>query len=656
VCADLVCAGAGASDKVRNGRETDVDCGGPDVTKRCAPGRRCTRTKDCYRNAMCLQNICSCPRGAVCKDAPNDGTEEPSPDSVCASYASGTVCVCRDGFAGDGYVCEDIDECLDGTLACGPDAFCVNDIGSAHCECKDGLRMVGDVCLDVDECGGAPCDFNATCFNTDGGYYCQCNAPDWMGNGFTCEPTNTAPRINGVTLTPATPTKSGPITALPGSTSDAEGHTVELIYQWTVNGVVSQATSNVLPVTGFNRGDIVAVKVTPFDGKLYGTPATASVRVANSAPNMPVVQWGATTAAGAGLDCVVTTPVADPDGDLVRYRYTFTVNGVQRAASGLTTSRSYALSGLITSDGGLFECRVEATDSTFWSPSNTLTLSLDSACSWATAVNYPLTSKPAGSVVVSGAVGGQGVASAGGRTAWLQTSDFNQFFVPSVVTSSDDVVAVSVDLYAPPDTTFVLGTLTDPAGINDIYRGFDVGYDKTFNRLGATSYASYSRQQTCCSFGASLGVSNAFGSSPYNAWHTLRVEHRKYTGKIRAFFDGTEMFWPSGAGIYWNGRYIRLDSGGAGSFQASNVAFSNLLVERGTGGCFKSAGSPCGGNMECASSLCVDGVCCNTTCPGTCMACNVAGRLGTCSNVPTNTDPADECAGALVCNGSGACW
>jgi hypothetical protein len=43
----------------------------------------------------------------------------------------------------------------------------------------------------------------------------------------------------------------------------------------------------------------------------------------------------------------------------------------------------------------------------------------------------------------------------------------------------------------------------------------------------------------------------------------------------------------------------------------------------------------CNGNNQCASGFCVDGVCCNAACTGQCQACDVAGKLGTCSQVPS---------------------
>ncbi len=44
-------------------------------------------------------------------------------------------------------------------------------------------------------------------------------------------------------------------------------------------------------------------------------------------------------------------------------------------------------------------------------------------------------------------------------------------------------------------------------------------------------------------------------------------------------------------------------------------------------------GVPCTGNAECLAGACVDGVCCDTSCRGQCQACDVVGKVGTCSPV-----------------------
>ncbi|MCK5808729.1 hypothetical protein KAH37_07080, partial [bacterium] len=60
---------------------------------------------------------------------------------------------------------------------------------------------------------------------------------------------------------------------------------------------------------------------------------------------------------------------------------------------------------------------------------------------------------------------------------------------------------------------------------------------------------------------------------------------------------------------------------------------------------------------DCLSGNCVDGVCCDSDCTGLCSACNIAALEGTCSPIPADTDPADECApaGASTCGTTGMC-
>ncbi|MEP7119818.1 MAG: hypothetical protein ABJE95_02865 [Byssovorax sp.] len=78
----------------------------------------------------------------------------------------------------------------------------------------------------------------------------------------------------------------------------------------------------------------------------------------------------------------------------------------------------------------------------------------------------------------------------------------------------------------------------------------------------------------------------------------------------------------------------------------------------GAGSCKKANGTNCVGAMGCASGNCVDGVCCATTCTGTCMSCKVTGSLGACTNVPsgqTDSNAAVTCVAPSACDGAGAC-
>lgn len=80
-------------------------------------------------------------------------------------------------------------------------------------------------------------------------------------------------------------------------------------------------------------------------------------------------------------------------------------------------------------------------------------------------------------------------------------------------------------------------------------------------------------------------------------------------------------------------------------------------------------GTACAQDNECGSGFCVEKVCCNSACTGTCKSClqknkgNGQGADGVCGNVRANTDPLDACptddvntcSRTGVCNGQGAC-
>ena len=50
---------------------------------------------------------------------------------------------------------------------------------------KENIYIYIYICAEIDECLDDPCDLNATCTNTDGGYMCECNT-GFTGDGETC--------------------------------------------------------------------------------------------------------------------------------------------------------------------------------------------------------------------------------------------------------------------------------------------------------------------------------------------------------------------------------------------------------------------------------------------------------------------------------------
>ena len=70
-----------------------------------------------------------------------------SNDADCETTSTGTRCVCKEGFIGDGRACFDIDECdLNIATNCDSLAKCYNTPGSYKCSCPVGYEGDGAVC------------------------------------------------------------------------------------------------------------------------------------------------------------------------------------------------------------------------------------------------------------------------------------------------------------------------------------------------------------------------------------------------------------------------------------------------------------------------------------------------------------------------------
>jgi len=70
-------------------------------------------------------------------------------------------------------------------------------------------------------------------------------------------------------------------------------------------------------------------------------------------------------------------------------------------------------------------------------------------------------------------------------------------------------------------------------------------------------------------------------------------------------------------------------------------------------------GLSCNSDNQCGTKHCVDGVCCDTACTSTCRACNITGKLGTCSPLPQGTACPSTCYSNSVevraCDSVGLC-
>ncbi|KRZ95167.1 Latent-transforming growth factor beta-binding protein 2 [Trichinella sp. T8] len=93
-----------------------------------------------------------------------------------ANFSDEFVCACDAGFQGDGYHCEDVDECIYSDKICSPLATCVNTIGSYKCICKPGYAGNGTFCSPLCPRGHKP--LTTRCSLEENGQTCTA--------GYTC--------------------------------------------------------------------------------------------------------------------------------------------------------------------------------------------------------------------------------------------------------------------------------------------------------------------------------------------------------------------------------------------------------------------------------------------------------------------------------------
>jgi hypothetical protein len=160
------CVASQCSDGVEDGAETDVDCGGP-VCMRCSVGQRCNTGSDCA-STLCnaITHTCAV---SQCSDGVKDGAET---DVDCG----GPVCM----RCSVGQRCNTGSDCTS-TLCNASTHTCVAS------QCEDGMRdgMETDV-----DCGGpvcSPCSLSKTCKTGTDCVSGVCNVPQQICVASQCE-------------------------------------------------------------------------------------------------------------------------------------------------------------------------------------------------------------------------------------------------------------------------------------------------------------------------------------------------------------------------------------------------------------------------------------------------------------------------------------
>lgn len=195
VCTAQACAAPACNDTVKNGTETDVDCGGS--CSGCANGKVCNVNNDCT-STVCSMNVCV---ASVCGDSrvtgmetcDDTGTADGDGCSATCAVEAGWECTgqpstchpsCGDSTADPGELCDDgntldLDGCSatctvePGFICTGTPSFCVS-------SCGNGAVDAGETCDDNNTIDGDGC--SSVCV-TEPGYNCTgtpsvCRGPE----------------------------------------------------------------------------------------------------------------------------------------------------------------------------------------------------------------------------------------------------------------------------------------------------------------------------------------------------------------------------------------------------------------------------------------------------------------------------------------------
>ena len=153
--------------------------------------------------------------------------------------------------------------------------------------------------------------------------------------------------------------------------SDGQNDPLTYTYEWKVEGVTQQTTTNVPSTTDTfdlstsdhgNRGEQITVTVTANDGSLTSTPTSSSTATAAVANTPPVVDSVTIDQTSPGTNQVLWAVIAssDDDGDTLTYDYQWLRDGVEISGA---TDATLDL-GVEGDAGDEISLRVQASDGT----------------------------------------------------------------------------------------------------------------------------------------------------------------------------------------------------------------------------------------------------------------------------------------------------
>jgi len=158
---------------------------------------------------------------------------------------------------------------------------------------------------------------------------------------------NTAPVVEGATISPSEANRSSILTCDPIGGSDADGDPVTFTSTWNVDGreVGEHAT---LDGTYFRKGQTVVCTLTPTDGEDAGEPVTSDpIVIGNTPPVLGAITITPTTPYTTDTLGVTASGVTDADEDDVSLSYEWTIGGSLASSSSSLSASTHSKNDVI---------------------------------------------------------------------------------------------------------------------------------------------------------------------------------------------------------------------------------------------------------------------------------------------------------------------
>jgi hypothetical protein len=149
---------------------------------------------------------------------------------------------------------------------------------------------------------------------------------------------NAAPVVEWVALNPRHPQPGIPVEANV-EVRDPDGDPYRLTFEWEVNGeLVASGPHPRFTPQGVRKDDRIEVRVVATDGRLESEPVSERTRIGNRPQLLQGVLLDPQGTVRPGDELLASPEAVDPDEDVLRFDYTWLVNGREIEQTGRTFS------------------------------------------------------------------------------------------------------------------------------------------------------------------------------------------------------------------------------------------------------------------------------------------------------------------------------